>query len=70
MYVILLLLTGVAMSWYDVPGMLRKKQWGEMVAFFVFLVAGLTLSTLMLLNVKVPNPTRLIEAIFEPLAPK
>lgn len=70
MYVLLLMLAGILISAYEVPGMVRKKQWGEMAAFFVFLVAGLTLGTLMILDVKVPNPTKLIDAIFEPLAPK
>ena len=70
MSVILLIVDGVAVAAYEVPGMVRQKQWGEMAAFSVFLLAGLTLSILMILNVKVPNPTRLIDAIFEPLAPK
>lgn len=51
----------------EVPRMLRKKQRGELVAFSVILAVAFVLSMLLTLGVRVPSPTKGIEAIFKPL---
>lgn len=66
----LLVLAFAAIAAIEVPGMLKKKQWGELAAFTVILALTFGLSAAMTLRVKVPNPTRLLMQIFGPLAPK
>lgn len=68
--IFLLILTFALIAWLEVPGMLQKKQTGELIAFWVVWAMAFTLSFLLAMGVKVPNPTKFIETIFMPLVPK
>jgi hypothetical protein len=52
----------------EVPVLARKKMWRELAAFSVYLLLGMTLSFPQVLGAKIPNPTRIIEAVFKPVA--
>ncbi len=66
--VLLLVLVYLAMILFEVPGLIRKKYWRELVAFSVLLLLAFTLSLLQVLGVKIPNPneaiTTLVQAVF------
>ncbi|RKL61673.1 hypothetical protein DXT63_15560 [Thermoanaerobacteraceae bacterium SP2] len=63
---LLLLFAGVVLM--EVPGMVKNKMWRELAVFFIFLVVGMGLSIPQVLGLKIPNPTKAIEAIFKPLS--
>ncbi|MGB9803181.1 hypothetical protein [Desulfofundulus sp.] len=63
---LIVLFTGIIL--FEVPGLVKKKMWRELAAFSVYLAIGMALSIPQVLGVKVPNPSRAIEALFKPLA--
>lgn len=67
-YVILLILAFILIVALEVPGLIRKKSWRELGAFSFFWVLGLVLSLPQALGLEVPNPNRVIEAVFRPIA--
>jgi hypothetical protein len=52
----------------EVPGMLKKNMRRELIAFFVLIALGMALSIPQALGVKIPSPTKPIEALFRPLS--
>lgn len=66
-FLLILAFTGIALV--EIPGLFRKKQWGELAAFFVLLAIGFTLSLLQAIGVKVPNPDKGIEFLIKLLPP-
>lgn len=68
--IFLLILAFAFIAWLEVPGMIQKKQKGELIAFWVIWAMAFTLSFLMAMGVKVPNPTKFIQELFMPLVPK
>lgn len=63
---LLLLFAGVVLM--EVPGMVKNNMWRELAVFFIFLVVGMALSIPQALGVKIPSPTKPIEALFRPLS--
>jgi len=51
----------------EVPGLVRRKMWGELAAFAAYLLMGMALTIPQALGVRLPNPTKAIEVVFEPL---
>ncbi|MFZ5646679.1 MAG: hypothetical protein ACOY30_03560 [Bacillota bacterium] len=66
--VILLVLAFMAIILIEVPGLVKKKMWRELAAFSVYLWIGMGLSIPQVLGVKLPNPTKAIEALFKPFS--
>lgn len=64
----LLILGFFAMIVVEVPAMAAKGQKGELRAFWVLLTLGFALSLAVVQRWPVPNPTRLVESIFQPVA--
>ena len=58
----------IAIIAFEVPGLLRKKMWRELAAFSVLLLLGMLYSFGQALEVPLPNPTRGIMTIFEPVS--
>lgn len=58
--------TGVIL--FEVPGLIQKRYWRELVAFSVFLCLSLILSLLLAMGIELPNVTaaigRFIKALF------
>lgn len=52
MNVILLILTFTIIVTFQVPGLIKKKLWGELIAFFVLMLIGFGLAFLSLMGVK------------------
>lgn len=63
---LIVLFAGIVL--FEAPGLVKKKMWRELAAFSVYLSIGMALSIPQVLGVKLPNPTRAIEAIFKPVA--
>lgn len=64
----LLLLLFIVIILFEVPGLVKKKMWRELVAFSGYLLLGMALSIPQVLGIKIPNPSTYIEAVFRPLA--
>jgi uncharacterized membrane protein YoaT (DUF817 family) len=64
--VILLMIFFIAIFIIQVPPLVKAKMWGELAAFVVFMIIGMALSIPQVLGIKLPNPDKAIEAIFEP----
>lgn len=58
MKVFLLLFTFAGIVYYEVPGLIHRKQWRELAAFAGLLSLGFVLSFLQIIGVKIPNPTK------------
>ncbi|MDI7248080.1 MAG: hypothetical protein QME92_11555 [Bacillota bacterium] len=58
---VLLALAFAVMVAYEVPGMIRRREWGELVLFLVLVSFGFVVSFLQTIGVRVPNPVRGIE---------
>lgn len=65
--IVLLILLFAGIILFEVPGLVKKKMWRELAAFAVYLAIGMGLSIPQTLGVKLPNPTRAIEALFKPI---
>ncbi|RKO66479.1 hypothetical protein D7024_05640 [Desulfofundulus salinus] len=53
---------------FEVPGLVKKKMWRELAAFWLYLSIGMALSIPQVLGVQLPNPTKAIEALFKPVS--
>lgn len=57
MIVFLLALTFAGITYYELPNLIRRRQWRELAAFTGLLSLGFILSLLQVIGVNVPNPT-------------
>lgn len=64
MKVIFLLVIFIGIILYEVPYLIRKKMWKELITFFMLLTGGFILNLLLVIGIKMPNPTTLVETIF------
>ncbi len=67
MLVVLVVLIMLLIAAYEVPIMLRLKEWGELWAFAFTWCVGLMLGILQVTGVKIPNPTTFIIQTMPPL---
>lgn len=66
--VVLLVLLYLAIIAFEVPPLVKKKYWRDLAAFSFFMALAIALSLPLALGVKLPNPTKLLVAIFGPLS--
>ncbi len=66
--IILMILAFMAMILIEVPGLIKKRMWRELAAFCLYLSIGMALSIPQALGIKMPNPTKAIEALFMPIS--
>ncbi|MCL4426579.1 MAG: hypothetical protein M1553_14340 [Firmicutes bacterium] len=64
--ILLILLFGGIVS-FEVPGMVQRRETGELWAFSLLLLAGVILSFLVALNVRLPSPNQWIIDLFQQL---
>lgn len=57
----------LAMAAYDLPRLIRCKEWGELGLYTAIWIVALTLSILQITAVSVPNPTTVIMSLMAPL---
>lgn len=65
MKVVILILIFSVLALIQAPGLIRKKQWGELTTVSVMFAIGFTLSLLIAIGVKVPNPNKGIEFLIK-----
>lgn len=64
MEIVLLLIIFSGIVFYEVPPLVQKKQWRELISASVILVFGFMLCLFQVIGVKLPNPSRIIAFIF------
>ncbi|SFD97962.1 hypothetical protein SAMN05216378_1849 [Paenibacillus catalpae] len=62
--VIAILALAAGTFWLEAPGLIRRKQFRELVIFLVLLLAGSALCSALILQVKLPNPFMLIKWMY------
>ena len=65
--VVLLLLVFIAIIVSHVPELVRARLWKEIVVFFVLLTLGIIYSFGQIYDWSLPNPTKHMEYMFEPI---
>ncbi len=63
MLIFLIILVFAVICYIEVPDLVKKKYWRELIVFFVFLIPGLVLTIMLSLDMYIPNPNRGIEFI-------
>ena len=69
MKVFVLLLLFAIIALLEIPGLMRKKEWPELIAFSILLTIGFLLSFLQVIGVEVPNPNKGIAYLIKLLTP-
>lgn len=61
------ILTAFMVGW-DVPKMISRKQWRELVVYTAILFAGAGAGSAMALGLQLPSPTKMVIFIYHPIA--
>ena len=61
--VLLLILVFIIIILYEVPELIKKKYWRELIVFSALLTIGFVLSLLQTLGYTIPSPVEAIENI-------
>ena len=56
--IFLLILGFIALVLFEVPGLIRKKYWRELVAYSVILSLAFFVFLMMTLKIDIPNPVK------------
>jgi peptidoglycan/LPS O-acetylase OafA/YrhL len=64
---LLVLLLGAGIAYYEAPKLKQQHLNRELIVFSCFLLFGVILALAMVFNLPIPNPTRAIEYVFDPL---
>ncbi|MGM0876084.1 MAG: hypothetical protein ACQEWV_15225 [Bacillota bacterium] len=62
-----IMFTGAFITFFEIPPLVKKKCWREIMVFFLLLTPGLALSVLLSKNVNIPTPLDLITKIYSPV---
>ncbi len=65
MLVLLAISLFIIIGLIEVPGLIKKKQQRELIAFSILLLPGMVITIMLSLNINVPNPVTGIEYIVE-----
>lgn len=65
---LIILVIAAVITFVEVPALAKKKRQKDILVFFSFLLIGVTLGIVFVFNLPYPNPIKLIEAIFKPIA--
>ena len=65
--IILLIMTFVIIALLEIPELVKKEYWRELVAFSILLVLSFVLSLLLVIGVELPSPSKGIEYIVKDL---
>ena len=66
--IILMILLFLGIIWLEVPGLVHRKMWRELIAFSVFMIISMGLSIPQVLGIPVPSPNKLINNLLKPLS--
>lgn len=56
-------------AFFELPGLIRRKYWREVIAFSLLLFLGFVLYTLRHFGVKFPSITRILIDLIQPILP-
>ena len=68
MHVALLIIIGLAIIGYELPGILRNDWWAELIVFVILLALAFALGLLQIMRIAPPSPIHGIEFLVEQLA--
>ena len=54
--------------WLEVPDLVQKKLWRELIAFSVLVLIGMLLTIPMTLGINIPSPNDALAVLFKPFA--
>lgn len=54
----LLIIVFVILIWFEVPKLIRGKNWRELAAYSVLMLLAFTVCITQILNISIPNPVR------------
>ncbi|MGE7759555.1 hypothetical protein [Peribacillus sp. NPDC097895] len=60
--------TGAIISFFEIPPLVKKKCWREIIVFVSLLLVGMTLGILIFMNITIPTPIDWITKIYSPFA--
>jgi len=63
---LMLIFSGIIL--FEVPRMWKDKMWRELITFSGLLTVGMVMSFAAVLRIDLPNPTKVIDFIFNPLS--
>ncbi|MBT2700865.1 hypothetical protein J7E79_26435 [Bacillus sp. ISL-40] len=58
---------GAIISFFEIPPLVKKKWWREMIVYFLLLSTGITLAILLSKDVPIPTPLDWITKFFSPV---
>lgn len=67
MNAVLLIIVYTAIISIEVPGLIKKKLWRELAVFSFLMLVGMIFGFGVALDLPVPNPISVLEAVFAPL---
>lgn len=65
MSVLLLVIVFLGVVLFELPGLIQKKYWRELITVSFFLSIGFILSLLLVMGIKLPNPSNALVYIFK-----
>lgn len=57
----LLITAFIGIALFEIPDLIQRKRWRELLVFLVFLLFAFIVSLLQVLEIKLPNPVKGIE---------
>lgn len=60
---IFLLLIYAFIAWFNIPTLIRKKEWRELSAFSIVYMIAFVLGMLYVLDIPIPNPIKWLQHI-------
>lgn len=55
----------IAVAIIQIPGLVKKKLWKDLVVFSLFYIAAVVLSSLFALGVEIPSPMKGVQYVIE-----
>lgn len=63
--IIFLLIIFAIIAYINVPPLIRKKHWRDLIVYLGFYAIALTLSILLTLNISIPSPIKGIQYVIK-----
>jgi hypothetical protein len=65
MDIILVVIAFALIAGFQTPGLIKKKEWKDLVVFGILWLTGFVLSFLLSLNVQLPSPAKMIMSLWD-----
>lgn len=67
LYVLTLFFAFALLSLVDIPSLLKKKEWKELIIASSLFIIGFILNFLLIIGVELPNPNQMITLLIQSL---